>query len=156
MEENKIYEVGFMISPSISEEEVSQIVSKIESAITSNGGNIFDGETPKLRRLAYPIYKTVRGAKIVATTGFFGWTKFELPAEKSFEVEKAVRSIDEVLRSLMIKTIREKTYEPKEIEPELEQTEEILDEIPAEIMEEGIVDDVSIIPTEVVEEAKEE
>ncbi len=148
-----------MISPSVSEDEVGGIVSKIESAITNNGGNIFDGEAPKLRRLAYPLYKVVRGAKIAATTGFFGWSKFELPVEKAAAVEKEVKIIDEVLRSLMIKTVREKTYEPKEIEPELveEANEETLADVPGEVMEEGVVDDGTAAPAApIVEAAKEE
>ncbi|MFZ3020058.1 MAG: 30S ribosomal protein S6 [Minisyncoccia bacterium] len=159
---NRYYEIGFIITPSIEEANVQTVSTEIAGLIAKVGGNVIDGEEPKLRRLAYPMYKVIGGQKIAATTGYFGWTKFEIDQEKSAEgvqsIEKALKTIEEILRSLVIKTVKEKTYTPREPEPmEMEADviapEEIVD-VPEEVDAVVAADDSR--EGEVVEETKEE
>ena len=75
---NRYYEIGFVITPSIEEGNALTVSKEMRALISKHGGNVIDGEEPRLRRLAYPIYKVIGGQKIAAVTGFFGWTKFEI------------------------------------------------------------------------------
>lgn len=160
MDTNKYYEIGFVITPSIEEENAKIVSKEISSFITKLGGNIIDGEEPRLRRLAYPMYKVISGQKIAATSGFFGWTKFEIDSEKSSEavqtIEKELKTIQELLRFILVKTVKEKTYIPKEpeaVEEEVPQ-EGVIEEEIAEDGPEQASDDSR--EEEVVEEEKEE
>jgi ribosomal protein S6 len=159
---NRYYEVGFMVTPSLEETNVQTVAKEINALITKLGGSVIDGEEPRLRRLAYPIYKVIGGQKIAATTGYFGWSKFEIDQEKSAEavetLGKNLKGIEELLRFILIKTVKEKTYTPRE--PEAMENEEDLvapDEIigePVEIEATVAADDSR--EGEVVAETKEE
>ncbi|HEY9586268.1 MAG TPA: 30S ribosomal protein S6 [Candidatus Paceibacterota bacterium] len=132
---NRYYEIGFVITPSIEEGNALTVSKEMRALISKHGGNVIDGEEPRLRRLAYPIYKVIGGQKIAAVTGFFGWTKFEIDSEESSNaipaIEKGLKDVKEIIRFLLVKTAREKTYSPREPE-QIEEifTEETLATIP--------------------------
>jgi ribosomal protein S6 len=159
---NRYYEIGFVVTPSIEESNAQTVSKEIGALISKLGGNVIDGEEPRLRRLAYPIYKVIGGQKIAATTGYFGWTKFEIDQEKSAEVVetlgKSLKTVEELLRFLLIKTVKEKTYTPKEPEP-IDEAADVLE--PEEAMIEPVEVDAVVTSDdsregEVVEETKEE
>lgn len=160
---NRYYEIGFVISPSIEEENAKTVGKEIGALVAKLGGNVIDGEEPRLRRLAYPMYKVIAGQKIAATTGYFGWTKFEIDQEKSAEavetLAKNLKSIEEILRSILIKTVKEKTYTPKEPEEMIDEEADVI--APEEIVGEPVEVDAVVTADdsregEVVVETKEE
>lgn len=133
---NRYYEIGFLLSPTLEESNAETVSNEIEVAISKIGGTKVDGEMPKLRKLAYPIYKVIDGKKIAATTGYFGWVKFSVEAESSTDninnLNETVKKMGELLRFLVIKTVKEKTYTPKEPEQFEEENE------PSELVEESL------------------
>ncbi len=157
---NKYYEIGFVLAPTLEEANAQTVSKEIEAAVGRAGGTVVDGEGPRLRRLAYPIYKIIGGQKIAATTGFFGWTKFSIESdgagERVAKLEQELKKINEILRFLLIKTVKEKTYTPRA--PEVE--EEILapESMPDETSEESNGQTASTDSREgdVVEKEKEE
>ncbi len=119
-EENKegsrIYEASFLISPTLSLGDAASKAEAIRASIEKSGGSILEGEEPRLRKIAYPIYKVIGGNKIAATTAYFGWSKFEGIADPA-PIAAELQSMEEVLRHLIIETVRERTYIPREPEP---------------------------------------
>lgn len=80
--EQKKYEIAYLISPEISDEEVFGEAGKITTAIQEAGGLIDRIEEPKKRRLAFAI-KKFRNAS-------FGWTTFSMAPEKLAEFKKNI------------------------------------------------------------------
>ena len=75
-QEIKLYELGYHLTPAISEDKVSVEVSEIKKILTDNDAEIVkEGET-KLMTLAYEIVNHVAGKNQKFRTAYFGWVKF--------------------------------------------------------------------------------
>lgn len=101
-EGNLIYEVGFNIIPSVSEEELPSLVTKITGAIETNGGKVINTESPRLKNLAYPMAKAGSGKKTYFESAYLGSVYFELSPEKISLVKKAMDAINDVLRFIIL------------------------------------------------------
>jgi ribosomal protein S6 len=101
-EGNLIYEVGFNIIPSVSEEELPSLVTKITGAIETNGGKVINTESPRLKNLAYPMTKAGSGKKTYFESAYLGSVYFELSPEKISLVKKAMDAINDVLRFIIL------------------------------------------------------
>jgi ribosomal protein S6 len=113
-DELKVYELGFHIVPSVSMENVGVEFTKVKSILEKEGGTFITEEFPRIRPLAYKISKTVRAVKNTYDKAYFGWIKFQVPAEKIPEIKKAMDANDSVLRFIIIKTVKESTlFTPK-------------------------------------------
>jgi len=133
----KTYELTYLISSGLTEEQVRDLQNKISALIKEEGG-LPIGEAPTLRKkLAYPIKKEAQA--------YLANVNFQLLPEKLMNLEKALKTDDQILRYLMLikrptreikkprmiiepkieKPKKEKKVELKEIEKKLE---EILDE----------------------------
>lgn len=109
MLEPKVYEIGFLLSPAIREEDLDTFVEKIKASITENGGlEIAEGRAEYID-LAYPMQKDIENKRHTYTQAYFGWIKFDMAPDKIAEVKKAVESLQEVIRILLINTVRENT-----------------------------------------------
>jgi len=105
----RIYEAGFHILPSVSEEEVPREMTAIKDRLEKSGAVTIADEFPKLRPLAYPIRKRIAGAYQTFTNAYFGWIKFEGDAENITEIEQALKAMERILRFIIVKTVREST-----------------------------------------------
>ena len=113
--EEKIYEVGYHILSSVSEENIPAEVEKIKAFLAKEKAIIISEQTPKLRPLAYSIKKAFGGTYKVFDKAYFGFIKFELGEEGDVRnIDLAMKNNESVLRYLVIKTVRENTmYSPK-------------------------------------------
>ena len=115
-DESQVYEVSYLLLPSIPEENISQVVANIESSIEKHGGKKIDGEAPFLRELAYEISKVVGASRYVVRQAYIGWVKFELPLEDDREshpvenIKTEIEKMTEVLRFLLVKAERETRF----------------------------------------------
>lgn len=109
-QEAQVYEVGYLVLPSIPEESLPNTVSKINSAIEAAGGTRIDGEDPFLMDLAYQMKKAVGARNYVVDEAYIGWTKFECEPARVEEVKNALEKMEEILRSLIMKAPRETTF----------------------------------------------
>lgn len=115
---SQVYELSYLLLPSIPEDEIQKVAAKIEKIIENHGGQKFDGEAPFLRELAYEMSKVVGASRYVVKNAYLGWTKFDLPAEASAEeglhpaeaIKAEVEKMQEVLRMLLIKTDKETKF----------------------------------------------
>lgn len=108
--EAQVYEVGYLVLPSIPEEKLPEVVSTIESAITKNGGKTLDGEAPFKRNLAYAISKTIGASKYVVNDAYVGWLKFETSPDKVEKIKSALEKVEQIIRFLLIKAPRESVF----------------------------------------------
>ena len=108
--EMTVYELGFLILPSIPEDKVSGIVDSIRKVITKEGGTEIDAEEPFKQDLAYSMSKTIGASHYVLTDAYLGWIKFEIERASVLIVKAGVEKIEEILRFLLVKAPRETTF----------------------------------------------
>ena len=133
----KIYELTYLISSDLSEEEAGHLYGEIISLIQEEGGISVKEESPFKKKLAYAVKKQFQA--------YLSTVSFQLMPEKLSALEKKIKTKDKILRYLLLtkppvkkmkfariskkarieKPTKEKKVELKEIEKKLE---EILNE----------------------------
>lgn len=108
----RIYEIGYLIAPTVPQEKVAGEVSAIKDVIANNQGIFIAEDFPKLRVLAYTIAKNISGRRQNFNQAYFGWLKFEIDALVSSAVKSALEKNENLLRYLFISTVRESTMIP--------------------------------------------
>ena len=140
-----VYEVSYLLLPSLAQEQVPAKATVLKDMLTRVGGEIISDENPVLIDLAYSMTKIAGVTRHKVTTGYFGWVKFEISREAMEAVKKNLDSNDEVVRYLIIRTVRENTLlngkmklqkeERVRREDKIEDTESVLAESEGEIKE---------------------
>ena len=93
-EDSKNYELAYLVAPSVSEEEALAVAGKLSGILETEHGIIRHLETPKKRKLAYPIRKE--------KTAYFGWTTFTASSETIARLAKKVSELTEILRHMIV------------------------------------------------------
>ena len=116
----KAYEVAYLLTPLLPEEraaEVSQLL--IADQLTAAGGRVISSDAPKMIPLAYPIKKVVEHKSSLFREAYFGWTRFEAPAEFAPALIENLKKAPEVVRSLVIalpkEALREVVKRPRRV-----------------------------------------
>lgn len=123
-----VYEVSFLIVPTVSEGALPEEVSAIKSVIESVGGLVIDEDFPRKRNLAYTIEKALESKYQRYNEAYFGWFKFELTSALVSDIKKELDRRPSVLRHLIIKTVRENTmYTPRIADEEVSEGEQVVE-----------------------------
>ena len=104
-----VYELSYLLLPSLANEQVPGIAASLKEQLTALGGAIISDENPVLIDLAYSMTKVVQTLRHKATSAYFGWIKFEMEADGMVAAKKALDANDNILRYLIIKTVKENT-----------------------------------------------
>ena len=104
---NTVYELGYLLVPTLSENEVGEVRSGLESAIKKAGAEHLSTGDVHFIDLAYEMVKKVKSKNIKFDQAHFGWIKFSAEGETSNVVAKAVKGMDEVLRHIIVKTVED-------------------------------------------------
>lgn len=107
-----IYEVGFHLVPTIAEDGVGAAVEKVRKLIGDDAELISEGYPQKIN-LAYVVERATQGKREKYGEAWFGWIKFATTRDKIPALEAALNDSREVLRSLIIETVREDIAPPK-------------------------------------------
>lgn len=136
-----VYEVSYLLLPSLAQEQVPAEVSAIKEAISSVGGSVISLEDPILIDLAYPMVKVLQTSRQKATSGYFGWIKFEVSKDGVEAIKKALDNGTNILRYLIIKTVRENTLLNGKMKIQKEERarkeDEMGEDVPAEVKEDA-------------------
>jgi len=89
------YETGFILSPSLSEEETEGFIRQMGEVVVQKKGRMVKQDVWGKRRLAYPIKKAREGTYV-----FF---LYEGPGDISQELERRFKQTDSVIRFLTVK-----------------------------------------------------
>ena len=90
----KNYELAYLISTEVSEEELKKVQEKINSLVQSLAGVLIETNSPIKKLLAYPIKK--KSAAYLATLNF------QLEPKKLANIEKELKSESKILRYLIL------------------------------------------------------
>lgn len=105
----RIYEIGYLITPSVMEDGLEKAVSSIRAEIEKTGGNFIAEGAPSLTKLSYSITTLEDGKKVKNDRAYFGWLKFEVQSSAVDTLEKLLKQNAKILRSIMFQTVREDT-----------------------------------------------
>lgn len=111
--EARVYELGYLLIPTISTDEVPAVYGDIKQLISSLGGEIISDEMPKMINLAYTMLKVTANVRSKYNTAYFGWVKFYMTPEKVLELKKKSDMDAKIIRFLLIKTVKENTIAAK-------------------------------------------
>jgi len=111
--EAKIYELGFLLSSSLMDEEAGGEYANLKSLIGKHGGETISEEIPRKIPLAYTMERVVANVRQEFSSAYFGWIKFALLPEKVSALRKDLAENEKVIRSLIFRTVRESTISPK-------------------------------------------
>lgn len=108
--EPRIYELGYHLVPTIAEEQIPHVSGAVRGMIESISDTIIAEETPVFIDLAYQIVKTVDHKNKRFDDAYFGFIKFEAGPEGIAKLEEALKKDINVLRYLIVKTLKENTF----------------------------------------------
>jgi len=92
---NRTYELMFIVRPDMAEEDQDKLISALESAVTTSGGQMKNVERMGKRRLAYTVRKFHDGIYILLTVDGSGGLIHEL--------ERRLRVTEPVIKFLTVR-----------------------------------------------------
>lgn len=91
----RTYEVLFILSPQVTEEEATTLIADFKGIAEKNGATLKNEEAWGRRRLAYPIHKSNEGI----------YHLFVLESDQSLsELDRRMKNVDRVLRHVIVRT----------------------------------------------------
>jgi len=111
--EARVYEVGYILLPTIPEEGIPAIYGNLKDLVSSLGGEVISDEMPRMIPLAYTMIKVLQNINHRFDTGYFGWIKFTMHPEKILDLKKKIELDTNIIRSLILKTVKENTVAAK-------------------------------------------
>ena len=108
--EPRIYELGYHLVPTLPEEKIPEVSGAVRGMIERISNGIIAEELPVFINLAYTIVKTIEHKNKRFDDAYFGYVKFEAEPEGIAALEEALKADENILRYLVVKTIRENTY----------------------------------------------
>jgi small subunit ribosomal protein S6 len=92
---NRTYELMFIVRPDMAEEDQDKLISTLETAVTSTGGQVKNVERMGKRRLAYTVRKFHDGIYVLLTVEGAGGLIHEL--------ERRLRVTEPVIKFLTVR-----------------------------------------------------
>ncbi len=111
--DSRVYEISFIFDNKLDESAALEKSNAIKQSIATLGGSFISEEAPYMRELAYEMIRVVNNVNVRFNEGYFGWIKFELPADKVKELEKGLKLDEQLVRFLIVTTVRENTVYTK-------------------------------------------
>lgn len=105
--EPTVYELGYHILPTVSEEGVQAEINVITEALKKLNADFIAEKLPVRTDLAYTFEKKIDGINRRFDSAYFGWVAFALPANQIGEVKAAMDKDANILRFIIVKTSRD-------------------------------------------------
>lgn len=110
-DQKMVYEIGYLIVPSVAEEKLEDEVKALFKILNGAGAAVIAEEMPHKEQLAYTMRKkTVSGAYEKFDSAYFGWVKFEVGPDAIGDIKRLFEKHATLLRMLVLSTVKENTY----------------------------------------------
>ncbi len=113
------YEIVYIVSPEIEEENLEAVTEKITQMVVDGGGQVLRLDPWGRRKLAYPIQNFREGHYVVA--------QIELEPAAISDFQSKLGLAEEIIRYLVVRT-EERPMEPAQAEPSQEPSSKRADE----------------------------
>jgi ribosomal protein S6 len=109
----RVYELGYLLVPTLAEEEVPGAYGNLKELISTYGGAVVSDEMPRMIPLAYTMVKVISNIRNKFSNAYFGWIKFTMDSDKVLELKKKLDLDPTIIRFLILKTVKENTIDSK-------------------------------------------
>lgn len=109
MLEPRIYEIGYLLSPAIRDEDLTVRETELKESLTKLGATIISEGAPEFIDLAYEMSRVIDNKRVRFNQGYFGWFKIEIDPSKMVEAKEILDKNTLLIRYLLISTVRENT-----------------------------------------------
>lgn len=113
--ETRIYELGYLLLPTVLEDKIQDEVSLIRDLIVENQAAVISEDAPKSRTLSYEMSKTISNKIIRFNSAHFGWIKFEAYPATNITIKDKLDKNNNILRFIIVKTVKEDILAKKPI-----------------------------------------
>jgi ribosomal protein S6 len=107
--DSRVYEISFIFDNKLDEEAALAKGNALKQSITTLGGSFISEEAPYMRELAYEMIRVQNNINVRFNVGYFGWIKFEMASDKVQDFEKDIKLDEQVVRYMVVSTVRENT-----------------------------------------------
>ena len=111
--DSRVYEISFIFDNKLDEGAALKKAETLKQSIATLGGSFISEEAPYMRELAYEMTRVVNNVNVRFNEGYFGWIKFEMEPAKVKELEKGLKLDEQLVRYLIVTTVRENTVYTK-------------------------------------------
>lgn len=111
--DTRVYELAYLFVPSITEEKIAGKFGDLKALLEKEGATFIAEEMPKMMELAYEMSRTIDNKKTWFASAYFGWVKFDLEPAHLATIEEVLKRDEEVIRYMVLKTVRENTIAQK-------------------------------------------
>ena len=108
-----VYEIGFHVLSTVDESGVGAMLEAIRNELTKATAEIIKEQFPQKIALAYTIERAVSGKRDKYSDAYFGSIKFAMEREHIPALEALLRGSKNILRYLLIETVREEVVTPR-------------------------------------------
>lgn len=111
---SRIYELGYLLLPTIEGEKIPAVYGDLKDLITSNfKGEVISDDMPKMMNLAYTMLKVTNNVRNKYDTAYFGWIKFTMDTEQILKLKSQLDLDPQIIRFMILKTVKENTIATK-------------------------------------------
>lgn len=89
------YEITFIVRPDVEAEDLTTVVDKVKSLVTSGGGQVAEVNVWGRRHLAYPIANV--------TEGQYVFMRAQMSVQMVSSLERDLRLTEQILRFLIVR-----------------------------------------------------
>lgn len=158
MLEPRIYEIGYLLSPAIRDEDLTTRENELKESLTKLGATIVSEGAPEFIDLAYEMSRIIENKRVRFNQGYFGWFKIEIDPSKMAEAKEILDKNTLLIRYLLIGATKENTVIGKKSLGKILKgsRKESSGDVPELATEEQAVVEEEIIPAEKLDEVLDE
>ena len=144
--EPRVYELGFLLSPAVREEDLDTRTDEIKDVVTNASGEIISDARAEFIDLAYEMSKIIDNKRVRFNQGYFGWIKFTATPDQIKSIQETMDKNTLIIRCLLTSTVAENTVISKKplskilkssARPEITEGE-LIDDVEIEEIDPGI------------------
>jgi len=136
----RLYELGYILVPTMPETEVPAKVESLKSAIKAVEGETTTEGNPEYIDLAYTIEKTFGSKKNKYSQGYFGFIKFNAEPSALESLKKSLDADADLVRYILIKTDEANNVIFKKPKIEAKRGDAVIDDAELEDADESVDD----------------
>jgi ribosomal protein S6 len=107
--EPRIYEIGYLLSPAVRDEDLAAQIESLKETLAKFGASFIAEGAPEFIDLAYQMTRVIDNKNIRFNQAYFGWVKIEIDPKGIALVKEFLDSNILIIRYLLILATRENT-----------------------------------------------
>ena len=100
--EPRIYEIGYLLSPAVRDEDLAAHIESLKETLAKFGATFITDGAPEFIDLAYEMTRVIDNKNIRFNQAYFGWFKIEIEPKNIALVKEFMDANISIIRYLLI------------------------------------------------------